>query len=148
MQCVRAWLLMMYLSTRKKKKNFLYKPSDYSQMLSPILYTRDRTRRFEQPQRKDIKKLLKTRLNSSWKISKRKCRNNTALWYRSHIYAWLVSHRQLFFVTQSCWKLYVRSRAHIVIGTPSNNILTTMVTKNAHAQTDLARLTVKAIYTQ
>ena len=36
--------LMMYLGTRKKEKNFLYKPWDYSQMLSPILYTYDRTR--------------------------------------------------------------------------------------------------------
>ena len=46
---------MMYLGTRKKEKKFLYKPWDYSQMLSPILYTYDRTRWFEQPQRKDKK---------------------------------------------------------------------------------------------
>lgn len=53
-----------------------------------------------------------------------------------------------YFVDSKLLKVVVRFRAHIVIGTPSNNILTTMLTKNAHAQTDLARLTVKAIYTQ
>ena len=57
MQRVRAWLLMMYLGTRKKKKDFLNKPSDYSQMLSPILYTCDRTRWFGTTTAKRHKKI-------------------------------------------------------------------------------------------